>query len=162
MSLPFRERFERERGIPTFCTRRELSSSALLTAGGMRGTMTFGLSSKIADFRWQKRLAVYAFLYAIYLLFVMLAVPLTMRFIDTHYPGVLFYHLEEGEAPGPIGDPDVLLLSIALDYIFFALIFISIAVKMRMPLVLIFILAILNEPIIFVCQIGWLALLSIR
>lgn len=124
--------------------------------------MTFGLPSKIADFGWPKRLAVYTFLYAIYLLFVMLVVPLTMQFIDTHYPSVFFYHLEEGEAPGPIGDPDVLLLSVALDYILFAMIFIAIAVKLRMPFVLIFMLAILNEPIIFVCQIGWLSLLSIR
>ncbi|TIV99582.1 MAG: hypothetical protein E5V85_07155 [Mesorhizobium sp.] len=124
--------------------------------------MTFGLSSKIADFGWPKRLAVYAFLYAIYLLFVMLVVPLSMRFIDTHYPGVFFYHLEEGEAPGPIGDPNVLLLSIALDYVFFALIFIPTAVKVRMPLLLIFAIAALNEPIIFVCQIGWLALFSVR
>jgi hypothetical protein len=120
--------------------------------------MTFVVRSKTADLGWPKRLAGYAFLYAIYLLFVPFVVPLTMRFIDTHYPGVLFYPLEEGEAPGPIGDPDFLLLSIALDYIFFALIFVPIAVKVRMPLVLIFILAVLNEPIILVCQIGWLTI----
>lgn len=127
----------------------------------MPGTMTFGLPSKIAVFGWPKRLAVYAFLYAIYLLLTVLVGPKVVQFVDSNYPGKFFYHLEVDENPGPLGT-DSLLFSITIDYFLFAVLFIPIAIKARMPAYLIFILAVLNEPIIFICLVGWFTLFSIR
>jgi uncharacterized membrane protein YhaH (DUF805 family) len=125
-----------------------------LCAAGLRGIMAFGLSSKIANCDWRKRLAVYVFMYFIYVLLHILIAPLVMRFIDTNYPGVFFYHLKPDKHPGPLGDPSAFLLSVFIDYIFFVVFFVPIALKTKMPIVLIVILGVLNEPIIFVCLIG--------
>ncbi|RWD64388.1 MAG: hypothetical protein EOS36_10090 [Mesorhizobium sp.] len=148
-----------ERGVLTFRTRVILVGASY--AGWMRGTMTFGLHSKIADFGWPKRLAGYVFLYAAYVLFTIFADPSIVRFIDANYPGVFFYHLQADEAPGPLGDPAILLLSIAIHYIIFIIAFIPIAVKARMSLVLIITFALLNELIIFACQLSWFTLFPI-
>jgi hypothetical protein len=126
----------------------------------MRGNMSVELNSKITDFGWPKRLAVYAVLYAGYVLFTILVDPPILRFVDTNYPGVLFYHLEADEAPGPLGDSALLLFSIIVHYIIFAIVFIPIAIKARKSRFLLFIFALLNEPIIFAAQLAWPALFS--
>ncbi|MBZ9997079.1 hypothetical protein [Mesorhizobium sp. BH1-1-4] len=124
--------------------------------------MTLGLRSKIAEFGWPKRLALYTFLYAAYVLFAALVGPRIIQFVDNNYPGLFFYHLDPDESPGPIGDLELVLFSIIIDYILLAFIFVPFAIKVRMPLVLIFAVTVLNEPIIFICLIGWDAFFPIR
>lgn len=69
-----------------------------------------------------------------------------LDYIDQNYPGVYFYHLQEGEGPGPLPDANEAWIADCFGYGLLSLLFVPFAVFVRVPFLAIAGLILLKDP----------------
>jgi len=123
--------------------RRAINSGAEPEAANLaRGVVGIAVPS------WFIRLAGCVILYALYVGVASICVVPVLDQLDQHLPGLFFYHLEEGESGGPIGNPMRLLTGLWLQAMLFWLVFAPALMALRMRPSTLVALTVLNVPIV--------------
>lgn len=97
------------------------------------------------SYPWYTGLLVGVIAYVLYLILCYALTGHILNFLDVHFPFKFFYHLQEGEAYGPIGDPMLLVTGIWIQIIMFWLTFAPVALFLGTSRAALISLTFLNE-----------------
>ena len=97
---------------------------------------------------WYTKILIGVIIYILYVVICYASTGPIIGFLDLHFPFKFFYHLQDDEADGPIGDPMLLATGIWIQILMFWMTFAPIALFFGTPKVALIILTFLNEFII--------------
>ena len=104
-----------------------------------------GIWAARRSYPWYTGLLIGVIAYILYVIICYASTGPILWFLDLHFPFKFFYHLQDDEADGPIGDPMLLATGIWIQIIIFWMTFAPVALFFGTPRVVLIILTFLNQ-----------------